>query len=487
MPQEGLASGASGLGPAEVPATGTVPPAIAFVPLPPEHDPGLQLQRKVPRRLHLWFAVVLGLVALSAALAQGLLNRPPGPAAAPVIASTGASVQEPPPLAALKGELARQSGTAVAPGTLPTFGQGSGRPGRADAAGLTSAPAAHDPASGLLRPVRLQGWSEAEAGPAEPVEPANHAEAALAGVVPPELLAATSAEDSRRYEQDKARALIAGSRILALNHAAGPLAAPELPDQSGPGVATGAGRLTTLLQSGPAWLHEAGGWLQRIGESGGAPARLLPRPLAAPASVTAAPSALQPALPGPLVMEGTPIPCVLLTELRSDLPGMIVAQVSEDVFDTLTAQLRVIPRGTRLIGRYDSQVSAGQQRLFASFHRLILPDGASVELEHMEAADRSGTAGLQDQVDTHFWRRFGNAFLTAGLAGAADRRSGAVGSSVPGGVLPGPDATGQILVETARSSLQATGALPPTLVIRRGQRFHVMVNRDLALPEFLPP
>jgi len=161
---------------------------------------------------------------------------------------------------------------------------------------------------------------------------------------------------------------------------------------------------------------------------------------------------------------------------------MVVAQVSEDVFDSLHAEDLVIPRGARLIGQYNSHISSGQQRLMASFHRLILPNGTSLDLEKMEGADIGGSAGLKGEVDTHFWARFGQAFLTAGLAhAAAPSASVSANPGFPASVL-GPNAAGQILIDTTRVDLQANGLLQPTLLIHRGDPFVVMVNRDLSLP-----
>jgi type IV secretory pathway VirB10-like protein len=323
--------------------------------------------------------------------------------------------------------------------------------------------------------------------------------------LPASLLPAPGATRSPDYEQDKSRSLVAGSRILALSHA-GDTAGGAGEGEAGASVG-GARRasdvprrLSDLLASAPELLHALPALL-------GSASRWLATPHPnAPAQMDAAPGtsgadefgqkpgpsegsplhlSLRPT--EPLILEGTPIPCVLLSEIRSDLPGMVVAQVSEDVYDSVTAQRRLIPRGTRLIGRYQSQVAAGQQRLFATFHRLILPGGASIDLQRMDAADDGGAAGVQDEVDTHFWQRFGQSFLTAGLARAAQHGDSPAGLTTSGGVLPGPSATGQILVETARASLQAGSALATTLRIRHGTRFNVMVSRDLALPEVTDP
>ena len=106
----------------------------------------------------------------------------------------------------------------------------------------------------------------------------------------------------------------------------------------------------------------------------------------------------------------------------------------------------------------------------------------TVEIEKMEGANADGSSGLKGDVDTHFWARFGQAFLTAGLARAAQPSASAnPGNSYAGSVL-GPNAAGQILIDTTRIDLQANGLLQPTLLIHQGDPLVVMVNRDMALP-----
>ncbi len=469
----------------------------AFQALLEEADDPLALRRKPPRRLHLWFAVGLGLLGACAALAQGLLQRAPvhtpaNPAAdgagvagdTPSLAPLGQALRE--PLEAGTAPLAAASAVQAAPvaplPASPLAAKGVTADRSSGLAALATDPQQSDLPADLLELPGVGGsaWLAGSDGagrhPAVPADPTRNATAA----------------DAARYEQEKARSLIAGSHILAISHVSagsnsltsgdpGPTASPA-------GPLAGFGRLGDALQSSPALLSAAGNWLRQA--LPGADGKRGPMDSAYP-SATAAGAGGGTAIPGALairpptgtwlVLEGTAIPCVLVNELRSDLPGMILAQVTQDVFDSVSAQVRLIPRGTRLVGRYDSQVSAGQQRVMASFHRLIFPDGSSIDLNRMEAADPAGGAGLQDQVDTHFWDRFGFSFLTAGIARVAERPSASI--AAPGGsVLPTPDATGQILLDTARAGLQTQGNLPPTLVIQRGHAFQVMVNRDLPLP-----
>ena len=101
---------------------------------------------------------------------------------------------------------------------------------------------------------------------------------------------------------------------------------------------------------------------------------------------------------------GTVIPAALITALNSDLPGEVIAQVTEPVYDHVTGRTVLIPQGSRLIGQYDSQIAYGQQRALIAWNRIIMPDGRSINIGSMSGADLSGAAGLQDRVDDHCWQ-----------------------------------------------------------------------------------
>ena len=103
-----------------------------------------------------------------------------------------------------------------------------------------------------------------------------------------------------------------------------------------------------------------------------------------------------------VVHAGTVIPAALITGIRSDLPGQITAQVTENIYDTPTGRARLIPQGARLIGVYDSQVAFGQSRILLVWTRLIMPNGRSIVLERQQGADAGGYSGLEDEVDNHW-------------------------------------------------------------------------------------
>jgi type IV secretion system protein TrbI len=104
-----------------------------------------------------------------------------------------------------------------------------------------------------------------------------------------------------------------------------------------------------------------------------------------------------------ILQAGTIIPAALITGIRSDLPGQITAQVTENVYDTPAGRYLLIPQGSRLAGEHDNGMSAGQRRVLLVWTRLILPDRASLVLERLQGADASGYAGLEDRVDRHWW------------------------------------------------------------------------------------
>ncbi len=183
------------------------------------------------------------------------------------------------------------------------------------------------------------------------------------------------------------------------------------------------------------------------------------------------------------VFQGTIIPAVLLTEVNSDLPGMLTAQVTLDVYDGIRGTALLIPKGSRLVGNYNNDVRPGQERVMAAFRRIIIPSGASVDLGAMAAADQIGRSGFQDEVDSHFWKQFGANFLVAGLAALiSNKDSASTVTVVNSGGTAVSSAAGQILVETVRNIQQRNAYIPPTIRINSGYKFNVLVNKDMVLP-----
>ena len=121
---------------------------------------------------------------------------------------------------------------------------------------------------------------------------------------------------------------------------------------------------------------------------------------------------------------GTLIAGALLTGIRSDLPGQITGQVTENVYDSPSGRFLLIPQGAKLIGTYDSQVTFGQSRVLLVWTRLIMPNGSSIVLERQPGADAQGYSGLEDEVDNHWGELFKAALLSTLLSVGSEAGTG---------------------------------------------------------------
>lgn len=181
-----------------------------------------------------------------------------------------------------------------------------------------------------------------------------------------------------------------------------------------------------------------------------------------------------------ILQAGSVIPAALITGIRSDLPGQITAQVTQNVYDSPTGSLLLIPQGTRIIGAYDTGVSFGQRRVLLVWNRLIFPNGRSIVLERLPGADASGYAGLEDGVDHHWGdlaKAAGLATLLAFTAELATDDDDRLLQALQDGALDTVNDTGQQIV-------QRQLAVAPTLTIRPGFPLRVIVSRDLVLEPY---
>ena len=194
---------------------------------------------------------------------------------------------------------------------------------------------------------------------------------------------------------------------------------------------------------------------------------------------------LQPALSPWEVKAGSIISAALVTAINSDLPGQVIAQVTEPVYDHRTGRTVLIPQGSRLIGQYDSQIAYGQNRALIAWNRIIMPDGRSINIGAMAGADLTGAAGLQDKTDGHFGQLARGVILStlfsvgaAAAQDAGDRSSGAlVVNSAASGVANSAQQVGQ----------QITGRdlnRQPTLRVRAGWPVRVLVSKDMILAPY---
>ena len=184
---------------------------------------------------------------------------------------------------------------------------------------------------------------------------------------------------------------------------------------------------------------------------------------------------------------GTVIPATMLTGITSDSPGGdVVAQVRQDVYDSLTGKFLLIPQGTRLIGTSGTAGSRGNKRLGVIFKRLIFPNGTSVNLPDQQGIDGAGYPGLQDKYDDHSSTLYRSAFLAAIFAAAAQSATG--DSNGYDNRSPGEEAVaGSVasILDTAQTIVERDANIAPTITISQGYQFSVFINQDFALGEYL--
>lgn len=178
-----------------------------------------------------------------------------------------------------------------------------------------------------------------------------------------------------------------------------------------------------------------------------------------------------------IVQAGSIIPAALLTGIQSDLPGQITAQVTQNVYDSPTGRILLIPQGSRLIGDYDSEISAGQSRVLFAWDRLILPGGRSILLDRQPGADASGMAGIRDGVNYH-WGNMLKAALVSTLLGVGTELATDSDDALTRALRYGTQDT---INQTGRQVVQRQINVPPTLTVRPGHVLRVIVTRDLVI------
>lgn len=186
---------------------------------------------------------------------------------------------------------------------------------------------------------------------------------------------------------------------------------------------------------------------------------------------------------------GFVIPGTLISGINSQLPGQIMAQLAQDVYDTATGKFKLFPQGSRLVGTYSSEVAYGQARVLVAWQRIVFPDGKAMDIGAMPGADGAGYAGFKDQVDNHYLRIFGSALLMSAIsAGATLSQQQNQATGINNGDIFAPNAQstlssalgqqlGQVTVQMIAKNLN----IAPTLEIRPGYRFNIIVTKDLTL------
>ena len=180
------------------------------------------------------------------------------------------------------------------------------------------------------------------------------------------------------------------------------------------------------------------------------------------------------------IKTGTVIPGIMLTGVNSDLPGKIIGQVSQNVYDTATGRLLLIPQGSRLLGVYDSRVAVGQDRVLIAWNRIIFPDGSSITIDSMPGTDQAGYGGVEDQVNNHYFRIFGSAMIMSLISGGTAYAVDSLRPESSSNSNQNPtlrDEMGTALAtqlgQASLQLLQQNVNIKPTLEIRPGFRFNI--------------
>ncbi|WP_066816896.1 TrbI/VirB10 family protein [Sphingomonas mali] len=270
------------------------------------------------------------------------------------------------------------------------------------------------------------------------------------------------ADDARQRRQDEQKAgRESGLLVQTSNRGAVPLATPTQPAVVTPSDGDDAGGKTAIdLDRDPNGQRRKADYVRATDR--GADTN--------PHTVASAPSPFT-------LSAGSVIAASLITGLRSDLPGLVTAQVTERVFDSATGRILLIPQGARLIGSYDSVVAFGQRRALVIWQRIVFPDGSSLRIDNVPAADPSGYAGLADEVDFHTWSLLKGVVLSTLLGVGAELQ------------FSGESDLVQALRESTQQSVSRAGdqltsrvlQVQPTITVRPGASVRLVVHRDLVL------
>ena len=194
---------------------------------------------------------------------------------------------------------------------------------------------------------------------------------------------------------------------------------------------------------------------------------------------------------------GTVIPSVLMQGINTDLPGIALAQVSRDVYDSKTGTWLLIPRGSRVFGRYGSEAVVSEERVLVTWERIDFPNGEVLELGEVIGADPSGNAGLKDQVHRGTARALTvtglTSLITAGLAHATNANDPEVlRETSEGRFVEEPSYTSEATQEVARQYGEIVGQIAQrhldrgtTLTIRPGYEFVIQFAEEVSLTPYL--
>lgn len=183
------------------------------------------------------------------------------------------------------------------------------------------------------------------------------------------------------------------------------------------------------------------------------------------------------------VKAGSIIPGIMISGINSDLEGQVTGQISENVYDSITGEYLLIPYGSKVIGNYDANVAYAQDRVFVAWNRIIFPNGLSISLEGMLGADTEGYSGFRDKKNDHIPRLMNGVLLGSILTAAARVATGGANDSLTYSQLVGQGVAENILQATSKITEKNLN-IQPTLEIRPGYLFNIMVNKDLILQPY---
>lgn len=277
---------------------------------------------------------------------------------------------------------------------------------------------------------------------------------------------AMSQEEQRRFQEREA------ARTARLFVSTGE-------ERGGTGGGAGGGAVPT--PAGAAQTDLAGLGLAPQPATPSAQARQLAFLNQAPDKRTVSPDRVAAPASADILQAGAVIPAALITGIRSDLPGQVTAQVTENVYDSPTGRILLIPQGTRVVGQYDSGVGFGQRRVLLAWTRLVFPNGRSIVLERQPGADAEGYAGLEDGVDYHWGDLFMAAVLSSVLSVGAEAGTSGQDNEIVRALRQGASDS---VSQTGRQVVQRQLEVAPTLTIRPGFPVRVLVVRDLVLEPY---
>lgn len=182
-----------------------------------------------------------------------------------------------------------------------------------------------------------------------------------------------------------------------------------------------------------------------------------------------------------IITEGSSVRTVLMTSVVSDLPGKIIARVTSDVYDSNQSCV-LIPKGSEIIGVYNSEVAIGQERVLMAMNRLILPNGTWISLAGASATDMIGRSGMQAKVNNHFFKIFSTSLILGGASLMLPKADSTLTTSAgPGGNLTTGGVFATALSDVLKTVLDRNRNIAPTLNLQAGQEFIFIVSQDMAL------